>query len=103
MVISAVTPDRIRSLRQRLGLTQERLANMLGVTWTTVNRWEAGSSSPTGMPARLLILLERAATSPKFQAVLNDPRASDPLFLIHQLLSGVYGVGTRDHVRRRTR
>src|SRR5947207_15274223 len=103
MAISAVTPDRIRNLRRRLGLSQERLANVLGVTWTTVNRWEAGSSSPTGMPARLLVLLERAVTSPRFQAVLNDPRASDPLFLIHELLNGVYGVTTRDHRRRRTR
>ena len=103
MALSAVTPDRIRNLRKGLGLTQEQLAHMLGVTWTTVNRWEAGSSSPTGMPARLLVLLERAATSPEFRAVLNDSRASDPLFLIHQLLNGVYGVRRRGHVSRRTR
>ena len=90
-------------LRKSLGLTQERLAHVLGVTWTTVNRWEAGSSSPTGMPARLLVLLERAATSPEFLAVLGDSRASDPLFLVHRLLNSVYGARRRGREPRRAR
>ncbi len=40
-------PERLRSLRSRLGLTQTKLADLLGVSFTTVNRWENGKSRPT--------------------------------------------------------
>lgn len=36
----------IRRLRSRLGLTQEQYARLLGVTWTTVSRWERGQAKP---------------------------------------------------------
>lgn len=36
----------IRRLRTRLGLTQEQYARLLGVTWTTVSRWERGQAKP---------------------------------------------------------
>jgi transcriptional regulator with XRE-family HTH domain len=34
-------------LRQRLGLTQEKLAARLGVTFPTINRWENGHVRPS--------------------------------------------------------
>ena len=37
----------IRAIRQRTGLTQEKLAAELGVTFPTVNRWEQGRSKPS--------------------------------------------------------
>ena len=39
-------PDRIREIRNRLGLTQERFAQRLGVSFVTVSRWERGKSKP---------------------------------------------------------
>jgi len=36
----------IRSLRSRLGLSQEQLAAKLNVSYATVNRWESGKSKP---------------------------------------------------------
>jgi type I restriction enzyme M protein len=36
----------IRSVRAKLNLTQEQLADRLGVSFTTINRWEGGNSSP---------------------------------------------------------
>jgi putative transcriptional regulator len=41
----------IRELRQHLGLTQEKFAAKLGVTFPTVNRWEnsRGTPSPLAM------------------------------------------------------
>lgn len=36
----------VRRIREALGLTQEQLASRLGVSFATVNRWEAGKSSP---------------------------------------------------------
>lgn len=37
----------IRAIRQRTGLTQEKLASRLGVTFPTVNRWEHGRVRPS--------------------------------------------------------
>lgn len=37
----------IRSLREQLGLTQEKFAAQLGVTFPTVNRWENKRATPS--------------------------------------------------------
>ncbi len=39
--------ERIRALRQALGLTQEQLAARLGVSFPTVNRWENNHAKPS--------------------------------------------------------
>ncbi|MGB3401238.1 MAG: helix-turn-helix transcriptional regulator [Microcoleaceae cyanobacterium] len=41
------TPALIRALRKRLGLSQEKLAATLGVSFQTVNRWERGHAKPS--------------------------------------------------------
>ena len=38
--------DSIKHLRQSMGLTQEQLAERLGVSYQSVSRWEGGSSYP---------------------------------------------------------
>lgn len=40
------TPTTLRAIRAKLGLTQEQLAERLGVSFATVNRWEGGSNEP---------------------------------------------------------
>ena len=37
----------VRDLRRRLGLTQEKFAARLGVTFPTINRWENGRAKPS--------------------------------------------------------
>jgi putative transcriptional regulator len=37
----------VRELRSRLGLTQEKMAERLGVTFPTINRWENGRAKPS--------------------------------------------------------
>jgi transcriptional regulator with XRE-family HTH domain len=37
---------RLAAIRKRLGLTQAQLADLLGVHWVTVSRWEGGHVSP---------------------------------------------------------
>lgn len=37
----------IRQIRQRSLLSQEEFAKRIGVSFTTVNRWEAGKSKPS--------------------------------------------------------
>jgi putative zinc finger/helix-turn-helix YgiT family protein len=41
--VGLLSPDRIRSNRESLGLTQRDFANLLGVGESTVSRWETGS------------------------------------------------------------
>jgi len=85
-----MTPERILRIRKALGYTQEKFAQIIGVSWTTVHRWEAGSSAPTGTGLRSLLLLERAITDPGFESVLRDPRANDPMFVMYSVLGSVY-------------
>jgi len=46
--------EEIRELRKKLGLTQEEFARLLGVGYTTINRWENGKSEPRGQASEIL-------------------------------------------------
>lgn len=39
-------PKEIKRIRQRSFLTQQEFANVIGVDFSTVNRWESGHSKP---------------------------------------------------------
>ena len=52
-------PKRIREIRQGLRVTQEDFAHMVGVTFSTVNRWENGKSKPNRIAQRILVSLEK--------------------------------------------
>lgn len=47
----------IRSLRELLGLTQEKLAAKLGVTFSSVNRWENGKAKPSPLALKQVEVL----------------------------------------------
>jgi transcriptional regulator with XRE-family HTH domain len=42
-------PSRIKRLRDKFGLTQMRLAELMGVSFASVNRWENGQSRPSAL------------------------------------------------------
>jgi len=44
--------EKIKELRSRLGLTQEQFAAKIGVTFSTVNRWESNKSKPSPLALR---------------------------------------------------
>ncbi|WP_404308230.1 helix-turn-helix domain-containing protein [Neorhodopirellula lusitana] len=50
----------VRSLRDLLGLSQEKFAARLGVTFSSVNRWENGHRKPSPLAMKQVeaILLE---------------------------------------------
>jgi len=63
---------KIRELRSKLGLTQEQFAAKVGVTFSTVNRWESGKSKPSPLAMRQIEeLIERTEG--------NGPPESAPL------------------------
>lgn len=51
----------VRSLRERLGLTQEEFARELGVSFSTVNVWENGKRQPLPFLRRRLLEMAEAA------------------------------------------
>ena len=52
--------DMIRSLRHRLGMTQETFAQAIEVTVSTVNRWENAHSAPSRLAWRAVRDLARS-------------------------------------------
>ncbi len=42
-----MTPEEISYIRKKLNITQEKFAQLLGVTLNTVGRWERGLSKPS--------------------------------------------------------
>ncbi len=52
-------PKKIKTLRQKLGLSQEELAQKLGVSFTSVNRWENGQTKPSKLAKKQIDLLCR--------------------------------------------
>jgi len=58
---SSDLPARLRALRAKLTLTQEQLAERLGVSFATVNRWEAGTSKPQRAQAEAIAALSLEA------------------------------------------
>ncbi len=55
---------KIRLLRSKLGLTQEQFAAKVGVTFSTVNRWESGKSRPSPLAMRQIDELFNAIGKP---------------------------------------
>jgi len=54
--------EEIKSMRKTLELTQDRLADRLGVHRITVVRWERGDTSPSGLALKALERLAKRAT-----------------------------------------
>ena len=47
----------IKSIRQKVGMTQKTFADCMGVSSKTVEAWEKGTTHPTGPACRLLGIL----------------------------------------------
>ncbi|MGH7620128.1 MAG: N-6 DNA methylase [Gemmatimonadaceae bacterium] len=54
-------PSGLRGIRAKLNLTQEQLADRLGVSFATVNRWEGGTSAPQKAPLAAIVALAEEA------------------------------------------
>ena len=56
---STFTPERIRSIRLRLNVSQPVFADLLYVTKDTAAKWEQGLRKPSGSALRLLEIAEK--------------------------------------------
>ena len=60
MAAKADMPRLVKKLRERTGLTQERFAAKLGVTFPTLNRWENGRARPSPLAMQKIEALLRS-------------------------------------------
>lgn len=56
--------ERVRALRQHLGMTQQEMAQELGIRQQTVSEWERGVYRPRGGSSRLLSWVAERADFP---------------------------------------
>jgi transcriptional regulator with XRE-family HTH domain len=89
-----ISATEVRRIRKAIGFSQEEFARFLWVTYSTLNRWEAGRAAPFGMHLRVLILLQRQMAKRSFRRALLHPRAADLTFLLYRLLQLSYEAGT---------
>ena len=54
--------DHIQALRRHLGLTQQELADELGIRQQTVSEWETGMYKPRGSSRTLLTMVAERAS-----------------------------------------
>ncbi|TCO62711.1 helix-turn-helix domain-containing protein [Actinocrispum wychmicini] len=78
--------DRLRSCRERAGLTQQELAERCGLSRFQISRWETGEAKPG---ARSLRPLVRGLAE-----VLERPAGSAYPFTLDELLETPVGVRT---------
>ena len=74
---SQSTHQRIRRLRKALGLSQERLAHLIGVSFQTVNRWETSASVPTGPTTLVIESLEKIVAAGRVNELLQELSAGN--------------------------
>lgn len=65
-------PQLIRKLRERTGLTQEKFAAKLGVTFPTINRWENGRAKPSPLAMQKIEELLRSMGDDGADLMKND-------------------------------
>jgi SNF2 family DNA or RNA helicase len=71
-------PSRVRAIRGRLALTQTRLAEQIGVSFATVNRWENGQAKPTRLAWRQILDLESKQTRRDRKPEIDGAAAEPP-------------------------
>ena len=57
--LHSYTPMEVKKIRIQHSMTQRLFAEALGVSVKTVEAWETGTNTPSGIASRLLELLER--------------------------------------------
>ena len=94
-------PRRIKSIRGLRGLTQAQFAELVGVSFASVNRWENAQSRPTGLAWRRVLELENQPPDGSDQPSADeeptrspgmdfsaDPEAVSAVAEAHRLASG---------------
>jgi transcriptional regulator with XRE-family HTH domain len=68
------TAERLKTQRARLGLTQEQMAKLLGVSSLSIWKWESGGAAPRA--ARVPEILEKIAVGKRAALTLIEQRTA---------------------------
>ncbi len=82
-----MSPRHLLLLRDRLGLTQEALAQLVGVSYASVNRWERGHNTLSRGPALILLRALFAASTTDGAVDLATWHGQGPNYFWHQVFS----------------
>ena len=69
-------PPTLQAIRSQLDLTQEQLAQRLGVSFATVNRWEGGVTNPQKAARTAIAALAAAAGLDTFEAPADETESA---------------------------
>jgi transcriptional regulator with XRE-family HTH domain len=81
----------LTAIRKRLGVPQEQMARLLGVSFVTVNRWEGGHSSPTGPTLDLYLALNAALRAGNAPATILQAANGERGAFLYSLFRMAYG------------
>jgi transcriptional regulator with XRE-family HTH domain len=87
----ALTPKRLAAIREGLGLSQEKMAQLLGVSFASVNRWEGGHSSPIGATLDIYRALDVSFGGGRTKEQILAAYSGDRGRFLHSLFSLAYG------------
>jgi DNA-binding transcriptional regulator YiaG len=76
--VSRFSPRLIRSLRKRLGITQEELATLAGVTVGAVHQWETGHFQPREEKKGVIVALRKSGRREVREILEEKKRESKP-------------------------
>ncbi len=78
-------------IRRALGVSQEQMARLLGVSFATVNRWEGGHSSPTGTSQDLYQAIRAALKAGVRPSVIVRASNNERGVFLYTLFKFAYG------------
>ena len=84
-------PDRLLAIRKALALSQEKMGQLVGASFASVNRWEGGHSSPIGATLDIYRAIDAALAAGRDGAAIRSAFAGDRGQFLHQLFSMAYG------------
>lgn len=82
--------ERIKRVRQLLGLSQTRLASILGCDVSTWCRYEKGHTKPSQWHCEILLVFERASADHRIVRELRDLAETETPAVLWFLLDKVY-------------
>jgi len=92
-----MTGVEIKELREKIQLSQERLARLVGTSWITISRWERKRGTPSGEAevrlGRLAELVARVGNALPAERIYDFLETPQPEFRGHrpaELLSSAY-------------
>ena len=83
--------ERLTAVRRKLGMTQEQMARVLGVSFVSVNRWEGGHSGPTGPTLDLYAAIDSAIRAGHFPGAIRQAANGERGIFLYSLFRMAYG------------